>query len=104
MSIKDMHNQHEALHREYRQALEALRGLADDFTDGSQQRFMDAMRQVNALRDEVWYTQQQMYAMDNDECDHELTPDGTCAKCGIWMIPPDERPMYGHEDDPDGVS
>jgi hypothetical protein len=44
------------------------------------------------------------YEDSEDECEHELTPDGTCAKCGIWLIPPDERPIYGDEEDPDGVS
>jgi len=69
--IKDMHygnlaNTYEMFHRDYREALEALRGLADDFSDGSQQRFMEAMRQVTALRDEVWYIQQRMYEMDKE--------------------------------------
>jgi hypothetical protein len=55
-------DQQTELYRDFREALDQLMAISDDFTDGSQQRFMNAMRECTALRDELWKLQQQLDA------------------------------------------
>lgn len=45
------------MYMQYLRGLDELRAMSGDFTDGSQQRWMLKMREVNALRDRLWYLQ-----------------------------------------------
>ena len=45
------------LHHEFHEAMDKLNGMADDFSEGSQQRWMIALREANELRDQIWLRQ-----------------------------------------------
>jgi hypothetical protein len=52
------------LYEQYHQAIAAMQAIVGDFSEGSQQRFMTAQREVTRLRDELWYLQQHMFRLD----------------------------------------
>lgn len=66
MQYRHLSDQAAELHRDFREALDKLRGMADDFSDDSQQRFMLQMREVTALRDQLWYVQNKLFEMDKE--------------------------------------
>ena len=43
---------------EFHQAMDKLNGMVDDFSEGSQQRWMVALREANELRDQIWLKQE----------------------------------------------
>lgn len=46
------------LDHEFREAMDKLNALAADFSEGSQQRWMIALREANELRDQIWLKQE----------------------------------------------
>ncbi len=59
------------LRRLFTAAMVTLRACAHDFSEGSQQRWMLAMRECGALRDGLWTVQQEIDALDNPDQDKE---------------------------------
>ena len=47
------------VHRQFVTAFAVLQAAADDFSEGSQQRWAIALRECDALRDDLWAMQQQ---------------------------------------------
>jgi hypothetical protein len=52
--------------RDFQESLDQLIAIAHDFGPGSQQRWMLAMRECSARRDELWETQQQIDQMGEE--------------------------------------
>lgn len=44
--------------RDFDEAMDQLKRVATDFSEGSQQRFMLAMRDASRARDHLWYLEQ----------------------------------------------
>ncbi len=63
----ELTNQFDELHRDFREALDRLRAIGDDFSEGSQQRFMNQISQVSALRDQMWNVQQSLSRLDTEQ-------------------------------------
>jgi hypothetical protein len=60
-------NEQRELREKYGRKLLALHAMVADFSDGSQQRFMGLMRELNRLRDELWYVQQKLDRVDTSQ-------------------------------------
>jgi len=57
-ALKEYLEQVQEAHRDLDEAMDELKRVATDFSEGSQQRFMAAMRDCNKVRDQVWYLEQ----------------------------------------------
>ena len=51
---RNLMDQTSQLYSDFHASLDKLRAMADDFSDGSQQRWMVVMRKCSALRDLLW--------------------------------------------------
>ncbi len=65
-ALTNLFNQAAELDRDFHEALDTLRALADDFGPDSQQRWMLRLRETSALRDELWLLEQRIAEMDQE--------------------------------------
>jgi len=63
IQYRNLAAQAEELGHQFHEAMDKLNGLVNDFSEGSQQRWMIAMREANALRDQIWLVEGEMHKM-----------------------------------------